>query len=62
MADNSAPDTPDPRRDAALHALAENPAVRSSLRAVARKGLRHERQAREAAATSAAGGGMRDRK
>ena len=55
MADDLTPDTPDLRRDAALRALAENPTVRPSLRVAARKALRHERQAREVAAASAAG-------
>ena len=55
MADDLTPDTPDLRRDTALRALAENPTVRPSLRVAARKALRHERQAREVAAASAAG-------
>ena len=40
MSDEQAPDAPDPARDGALRALAENPTVRPSIRVAARMALR----------------------
>ena len=56
MSDEQAPDAPDPARDGALRALAENPTVRPSIRVAARMALRKARQ------QASAGPGRRGRK